>query len=167
MSSRILRRGLFTDKLIDLLTDDNDYLLAGATATNVLLGDGSPPEAGGWTGDQAGKGQFKPYVVLSTGPGRHNLPEPLSRGKDSSWALTYQLRGVGANRQQADYACDVARPIFSNLAKQAFLVGVGNAPWHILKSEYTALGPVTRNDATDPPLWECVDSLEIWLDLGP
>jgi hypothetical protein len=154
----ILRRGLFTDLLIDHVTP-----LMPAT---VLLGDGLAPEAGGWTGQEAGSGAFKPYVVLTTGAGRKNLTEPL-RGQDTSWRLSYTVRGVGANRQQADFACDAARPIFSGLQHFSALVGVGNAPWHVLKSEYVALGDVRRNDATDPPLFECVDSLEIWLDLGP
>lgn len=155
----IFRRGLFTDLLLDRVAAD-------FAATPVLLGDGEAPGAGGWTGQQAGKGSFKPYVTLTTGVSRSNLT-PALRGQDRSWKLTYTLKGVGGNRQQADFAADTARVIFSNLAKEVFLVGQGNAAWHILKGEYASLGDVRRNDATDPPVWECVDNLEIWLDLGP
>ena len=159
MSGQILRRGLFTDNLLA-------YVATNFAATPILLGDGEAPGTAGWVGQQPGVGAFLPYVILSTGPANHNFTESL-RGKDTSWRLTYGLRGVGANRQQADYACDVARPIMSNLQHFTTPVGVANRVYKVTKSEYSSLGSLNRNDNTDPPLWDCVDSLEIWLDLGP
>lgn len=158
--TNIFRRGLFTDLLYaELVTRLGNAPLA-------LLGDGEAPTAGGWSGQQAGAGNFVPYVVLATSGTAENFADPL-RGQDKSWRLTYTLRGVGANRQQADFAADQLTVPASTLTTKTFPVGVNNALWKVLKSKYTSLGSVNRNDATDPPLWERVDTLEIWLDLGP
>ena len=159
-ASVIFKRGLFTDLLLARVAT------AFGTAS-VLVGDGEAPGGGGWSGQQAGSGTFVPYVALISGTATKNLTDPLGRRKDSSWSLNYSVRGAGGNRQQADFACDAASKIFSDLAKQQFACGVGNVLWHVLKAEYTSLGGITPNNATDPPLWERVDGLEIWLDLGP
>lgn len=157
--NHILRRGKFTD-----------LLLAGVAskfaATPVLLGDGEAPQGGGWSGQQAGSGNFVPYAILQTGTAVKNLQEPL-RGRDTSWRLGYRVKAAGANRQQADFALDTARLIFSDLAHGVYACGVGAEVWKVLKSEYTQLGEVNPNNATDPATWEATDSLEIWLDLGP
>ena len=156
--NRILQRGLFTDQLLAYVTPK--------MPSTVLLGDSEAPTAGGWSGDQAGSGTFKPYVSLHTGPATKNLQEPI-RGKDGSWRLSYSIKGAGANRQQADFALDNARAVFSVLATQTFACGVGGAVWKVLKSDYVRLGEITLNNATDPPTYEGTDELEIWLDLGP
>lgn len=157
--TNVLRRGLLTDLLLD-------HLAPLFAVTPVLLGDGIAPKDGGWTGQEAGKGNFRSYVILSTAAGGPNFTEPL-RGNDTSWKLTYNVRGVGGNRQQADYACDVARPLFSDLGRLSFPVGKADQMWKITRSRYVGLGAVQRNDSVDPPIWECMDTLEVWVDLGP
>lgn len=158
MTTHIFRRGRLTDLLLTYVTP--------LLPAPVLIGDNIAPREGGWTGDQAGKGSFTPYVVLSSMATNINFADPL-RGQDTSWRLTYQVRGVGGDRQQADYACDVIAPLLSELNGQTYAVGIDNALFKILKSKYTTLGEVRRNDATEPPTWERTDALEIMLDLGP
>jgi hypothetical protein len=149
-----LRRGRFTDSLLLQLRDK--------MPDPVLVGDGEAPEGAGWTGQQPGQGTYVPWVSLHTGPGAPNLQEPLGRRLASSWRLTYFVKASGGNRSQCDFAQDAARQILSAL--HGLTVSDGTAGWKVQKSNYVTLGPIDRNDATDPPTFESTDTMEIWLE---
>lgn len=148
----IFSRGVLTDYLLDRLDTNLD--------PRIEVGDGIAPEAGGWTGGQPGEGDFKPYVVLSTGPATKKVQETLGL-QSTSWAATYSLRHVGALRQQADWCADMVRRELNDLKVKAIDLG---GPWRILRTEYMSLGPITRNDSTDPAYWELTDSVSLWLE---
>jgi hypothetical protein len=153
--TRIFLRGPLTDWLLDYL---EDRLAASDSA--LLLGDGIAPVEGGWTGGQPGKGEFRAYLVVSTGVVRHRDNDPLAGG-DSSWLASYGLRGVGGSRQQADWAADQGREAL-NAARNIDLDLGG--PWRMQQARYESLGGVSRNDNTDPPYWEVSDTVALWMD---
>jgi hypothetical protein len=150
----LLDRGVFTEQL-------HTYLVQ-HTPVPVLWGLGEAPVAGGWTGDEPGKGSFVPYCVLRIGPGVPNMVDALARRSGQSWRLTYLIATAGADMMQAEYSAQKGRMILAGLHQ--FVVNDGTHDWKILKSEYAQLGAVVRNDATDPPTYEGVDTLEIWVE---
>lgn len=152
--SHILRRGKFTDVLLDYVRMH--------LASPVQLGDNEQPSAGGWTGEQPGTGQYTPWVSITTGPSTPNLTETLARRTGSSWRLVYFVRAAGGNRPQADYAADQARALLSAL--HHMVINDGHQNWKVQKTAYVTLGAIERNDATDPPTFELADTLEVWVE---
>lgn len=152
----IFSRGPLTDALLDHLEST-----LSVEGVNLLVGDGFAPVQGGWTGGQPGAGSFKAYVVVGTGPATHNNRDPLS-DPNSSWLANYTIRGVGGSRQQCDWAADKSRQAIIKFRPKGLNLGADG--WHVLQSLYTGLGPVTRNDAADPPYWEVTDNVSLWME---
>lgn len=154
MSNEIFSRGLLTDALLDYLESE--------TSNGLLVGDGMAPLDGGWTGGEPGKGDFVPYVVLSTGPAQKQSRDPLGGMENSSWLATYTTKHVGALRQQTDWAADQVRKAMVKF-RPAHIDLDGD--WAIVQTTYPQLGAISRNDAVDPPYWELVDNLSVWLEV--
>lgn len=151
--SAILARGSLTD---DMLL----YLTTQLADKDILVGDGHAPADGGWTGGQPGEGSFQPYVVLATGPAQKQSRDPLATD-DTSWLATYTVKSVGALRSQTDWTADQARKVLADFRfKHINLDG----DWAIRQTTFPRLGGVDRNDATDPPTWEQVDQVSVWLE---
>lgn len=145
-------RLVVTDGLIE-------HLEQALEPAGVLVGDGVAPVAGGWVGGQPSRGDFVPYLVVATMPATPNQRDPVGR-VNSSWLASYNLRTVGGSRQQVEWTADRARA----------LVGTFMLPrneingWGLQQAVYATLGAVMRNDSTDPPYWECNDSVALWLE---
>lgn len=158
-----MHRGLITDWLIDQL--ENALSLSGPAAS-IKVGDGEAPDTGGWTLEQPGEGAFVPYVVVTALNGSQGPFQDPVFNQDTSWQLPYSMRCVGGSRQQADWCADQQRELMMKLQRSR----VGEQPgmvWKLTRVRYTQIGGMTRNDATDPPLWECTDVVSLWIDLGP
>ena len=153
-----IHRGKFTDNLITYLS-----LTLGEGDTPVLVGDSEAPEAGGWTGQQATKGVFVPYVTVKTGQaGPNPLGQSIGGRLGAGWRLSYPISWTGANRSQAEYAADQLRGLVGSL--HGFVVNDGVRDWKINKSEVVQMGEARRNDRLDPPGYEGTDLVEIWVD---
>lgn len=159
---RVYTRGPLTDTLLD-------YFTAGLTAATLDLGvgDGIAPPDRGWQGGQPGVGPYKPYTVLSALAATPNL-QPAMRGDTSSWQQPYSLLCVGGSRQQADWASDSLRILLSRFARpagstQPRRLTLGDV-WEVVRVSYTSLGGPSRNDQTDPPIWQATDAFVLWLE---
>lgn len=148
--SAVFTRGFLTDQLNDMLESS----LAG----KVLVGDGIAPLEGGWSEGQPGEGEFRTYITINAGPARANNKSPLGMSNDS-WLVDYSVRAVGGNRQQADWAADRFRE-----ALVVFPSNYGDPNWRVIKRQFVALGAAARNDQVDPPYWELVDSVGLWVE---
>lgn len=150
----IFSRGPLTDAILDHLEAALD------TALGILVGDGIAPVGGGWSGGQPGEGDFVPYVVLSTMPASKGFTDPVPGG-DTSWRAGYSLRCVGALRSQCDWVADKSRQAMVLYKPKTIDL---DGDWRVLKTSYDTLGAVTRNDSTDPPYWELLDTATLWLE---
>lgn len=150
---RIFSRGVLTDQMLD-------YLGSRLEDTGVLVGDGIAPKEGGWTGGEPGKGDFVPYVVLSTGPAQKQSRDPLAQD-NTSWLATYTTRHVGALRQQTDWCADKVREALVEFHPKTIHL---DSKWRVLQTTYPRLGAITRNDTTDPAYWELQDDVSVWLE---
>lgn len=149
----VFHRGPLTDAILDHL----ETVLAD---TMIEVGDGIAPAEGGWTGGQPGEGNFVPYVVLSTLQATKGFQDPVPGG-DQSWRAAYSLRCVGAMRQHADWVGDMSRDAMKAFKPKVIDLG---GSWRVMKTSYETLGPVTRNDSSDPPYWELLDTATLWLE---
>ena len=153
MSSQIFSRGVLTDAILD-------YLGTALDDTGILIGDGIAPKQGGWSGGEPGVGDFVPYVVLTTGPAQKQARDPLAR-ENTSWLATYTTRHVGALRQQTDWCADKVREALVEYRPKLLHL---DSKWSVVQTTYPSLGPITRNDTTDPAYWELVDNVSVWLE---
>lgn len=149
----VFSRGPLTDAILDFLT-------AALQPHGILVGDGIAPNDGGWTGGQPGEGNFRSYVVVSTLQASKGFQDPVPGG-DTSWRASYGLRSVGALRHQSDWTADKARQAMKDYKPKHIDL---DGDWRVLKTSFETLGPVTRNDTSDPAYWELLDTATIWLE---
>jgi hypothetical protein len=149
VSNELPHRGLLTDSLLEHLETEMGQL-------DMLVGDHLAPEEAGWTGGQPQRGHYRSYVTVRTGEG---IPRErdTAAATHSSWTLTYTLLSVGAVREQCDYTADMVR-------RACLSFETAPEGWRIVHVGFTRLGAVNRNDSTDPPTYECTDSVQVWLD---
>ena len=154
----IFSRGVLTDDLLE-------HLERVSAADIMLIGDGYAPEDGGWSDGQPGRGKFVPYAIVSTGQGSPGQREPLG-AKDASWVQAYSLRYVGGSRQQTDWAADRGRVLLDTYAPRNLPLSPTKS-WRVQQVQFTSLGAISRNDTVEPPYWECVDAVNVWLEREP
>lgn len=150
-------RGRLTDALLTYLTSTLEL-----TDRPVLVGDAQAPDAGGWPEQGAGQlGDYAPYVTVHT---ELALPRDPSTAASAhaSWAMGYRLRSFGAVRAQADWAADQVRAAMLGFTGRT--LQLGPARWQVTAVLFNQLGAVVPNRATDPPTWQVVDAVGIWLD---
>ena len=142
------------------LTDHVITALVGLLEPTVLVGDHLPPEGGGWPEGQPGTGSFKPYVVISVGPGQPGIPGGPPDDEDV-WRLTYSAAANGTPRTMADAVSDRVRDYFESLGGAT--VTLGSVDWRILRVRTKSLGGIQLNRSVDPPWLEVVDQMELTL----
>jgi hypothetical protein len=128
-----------------------DAILAVLDDAGLTVGDGMQPDGSGWQ-EPRGVASFVPYAVLHNIGGRADGPidDP------SADALsTYQVTGVGATREQAEWVADTAR--------QALL-----PPGAIESDDCTVqlvtvdrFGGCRRDDTVEPVVWMTSDRFDI------
>lgn len=151
MANNLMDRGKLTDAFVA-------HMKATVPTAIALVGDGAEEPAAGWPGGNVNQGLYVASVVVSTGDAT-----PFSRdginSRHTSWQASYGLRSIGAARQQADAVADVARA--AAIAFSASTADIGG--FTIMDVVFTRLAPVTRNDSTDPPIWQLDDNLTIFV----
>jgi hypothetical protein len=125
----------------------------------VLVGRGTAPQAGGWTGGQPSAGTFVPYVVVKAQTAAVRQVEGIGR-QLMSWSCNYRLSYTGAKESSCDDAADLGRAAIFTLAGPLTLGGV---VWTLQKVDIARLGGTTRNDSTDPASWDVSDDVSLWL----
>lgn len=162
MTQRIYSRGPLTDGLLE-------YLAGGLGSTAIVLGDGAAPQDAGWTGGQAGVGQYRAYAVFNAGTATPNLNATV-QGRTTSWKQPYTVDCYGGSRQQVDWVSDMLKPLIDVYALASPPPGHRvldlDAPWKVVLSNYTSLGGPSRNDQVDPPIWRASDAFVLWLEHG-
>lgn len=117
-----------------------DAVAAAAADVDILVGRGQAPAAGGWQGE-AGKSKFQTYVVLYPTPGMYDADlVPLEY-----FDFTCQFTCVASRQQDAETLADLVKATFVN---QVLAVD-GRASY---RGQLEVDRPVTRDDATAPPL---------------
>lgn len=139
------------------LTDVLLAFLAGLDTT-VAVGDGIKPKGAGWSGGQAGKGVFAPYVVLDLSAATSGSTDDL-RDTQGDWRQTATISGFGGSRAQASFATDTVRAGLGD----AYMLKSVITGWNLVDTTYVSLGGPVRDDATDPPTWRVVDSVVLRL----
>lgn len=134
-----------------------------ATATQLPVGDGEKPVAGGWQGQPNTTGSnFIPYNVLqassaTTSMGSFGHPQCI-------WQLPYFVYSFGVRRNQCEAIADRARDSLSTMTHQNY--SLGSHPWTVMQIRVDSIGGVTRYDQFDPPYWGQVDTLTVWISEG-
>jgi hypothetical protein len=150
MSNEVIKRSELTKAVYDHLSQ------------NVLIGRGSAPRDGGWTGGQPGAGNFTPYVVLKTGralspgPGQ---PERLAVGR-TSWVCNYVLSYHNTMESNVDDYADTIRDFILELPKTYTLDGVD---WHLQRVSIEVMGETRSDNSTSPTHWSLADDVSLHL----
>jgi hypothetical protein len=139
--------GAMTEMVIPLLASD------GVTA-DLMVGDGVAPNDAGWTTGTPNTGGFVPYTVLGF-DGATPVNPDLAKA-DPEWSTRWSMRHYGATRPQADWVALAARRRILGVLQLPF--GVED-PFRTIGITWNSLGPMQRNDTTDPPYWSASDSL--------
>lgn len=136
------------------------HLVNALMDTEVIVGRGSAPPEGGWSGGQPGSGVFKPYVVVKTRPAVPWLVEGLGRQRQKdSWKCAYQFTTFHRLESKTDDAADTVR---AAIATFPLAFELGGVDWTIQKIDFGALGATSKNDSTDPAYWEVTDDVSLW-----
>lgn len=156
-------RGYITDRLIAYLEETLAAVEVAGEPRPILVGDGKAPTKGGWTkAGEPGRGDFRAYVTVATGPASPRDPDPLGSAH-SSWILGYRLRAFGLDRVQADWAADQTRAAVVGLTHA--VITAGDDTWKVSAVRYNQLGPVTPfRGQLDPPPWQVSDDVGLWVD---
>lgn len=156
--SIIFNRGELTDWLLaNLGADDNGIFELANTVnldTQVLLGDGIAPPAGGWPSGEPNPAEdsFVPYAVLATGVAVPSPGTPIGSAEADSWECNYTLDAFGGLRQQADWVADLVRVAWDDQPIGTLEFGSGRN-WHVGSYRVTQMGAAVRDDKISPPLW--------------
>jgi hypothetical protein len=144
----VLDTGVLTDHVLDTFE---------AQVTDVLVGDGIAPEAGGWSKGQPDVDVFVPYAVLAFGGAAPRVSQEMTLGKATeTWLASYQVRYHGGSRAQVDWTATKIRAAVESLLKSSFGVE-GSVVW----IQWQSLGGVSRNDAVNPPIWTASDNFTL------
>lgn len=154
MTTILPARGVLTDAFLDHLETELAQL-------DIGVGDHVAPEEAGWSHSQPQLGHFVSYTTVRTGAASPRDRDTVN-SLHGSWSCTYQLRHVGAVREQADYTADMSRRAALTFAGRRLTLG--DRDWSVTEVRFNGLGGIDRNDSTDPPTYECGDTVEIWLD---
>jgi hypothetical protein len=147
----MMDHGALTDLLLAHLVAE-----LGSTSTDPGVGDGEKPPECGWLDGQPGFDAFRPYVVLVSAGA---VPRALGiDGPLPTWAVNWSLRSFGGSRAQCDQMATAARQAVAGFTHTKF----GDVPrWVVAGTEWPALGPVTRVDATKPAFWQVFDTVTL------
>jgi hypothetical protein len=150
-------RGRITDALVEHMKTAADLVTAG-----ILVGDGVAPDEAGWPKGQANVDAFVASTTVETLQAVPNSKDTI-HGRHSSWIANYGLRTWGGVRTQADNAADKARAAALGFRATTAL-DLQDMPWKITEVMFAQLAPVNPVKGTDPPLWEVIDIVQIWLE---
>lgn len=151
-------RGRVTDMLLSNLTTALD-------ASSILVGDNLAPPTAAWTGGEPGKGDFIPYVVLTTAPAIRNSSSVLGSDDTDDWSAQYKLASYGGLRDQVDWVADQARRAWYQLPRGrqdvGWLIDDARESWKIYDYSIASLGGIDRVDQSNPPTWQLIDSVAL------
>lgn len=135
-------------------------LLATLREGGSLVGDGIAPEGGGWLSGQPNVSAFHPYGVLAFTGGMP--PDTTFRYSEQvrSWELSWRLGAYGGSRAQCDRVAGVLRGSLEGVLGLVF----GDPAYRVTGLSWRSLGPMTRNDSIDPPMWSVLDSFSVRCD---
>lgn len=145
--------------LTDLLLAHTTTALSGY-GSGIPVGDGIVPAGAGWIGEPNDPtSHFQPYVVVLPGPA-NNSSGPVGVSQ-ADWKLAYLLASYSVSRQAVEWQADRARDVWADLAKSQ--IDLQGQAYGVQQVRVESIGQVTRNDTTDPPYWEQIDGLTIWI----
>lgn len=138
-----------------------DHLVTALEPSGVLVGRGSAPKDGGWSGGQPGQGTFTPYVVVKARVATPRIPDPVGRSR-ISWQCAYVLTYTGYRESACDESADLGRAAVVTLSQDSPLT-LGGVKWMLEKVDVPRLGATGRNDSTNPPFWDVSDDVSLWV----
>lgn len=125
-------------------------MLSRLEASNLLVGDGRRPDGGGWQ-DAPGQSEFVPYLVLYGLQHERQGPDSSIADRNTAPVLRYQVTAVGADRDQAETASDLA-------ARQLLNGAPLDIPgWSTVLLVHEFAMPADRDEEVNPPLFQVVD----------
>jgi len=136
----------------------SQVVMALAEESNQLVGDGIAPDGGGWLSGQPNVSAFVPYgVVVFTGA---TLSDPALRYAEQirSWETGWRLSSFGGSREQCDWVAALVRNALDDCIGQEF------GAYRVTMAQWRSLGPMTRNDSVDPPMWSVSDTFTLRCD---
>lgn len=131
-----------------------DFLITTLEGESLIVGDGVAPRNGGWESGQPNVGKFVPYVVVMAGSVQ-GVDRNVARGYTKDWMAAFSLRTFSATRRTTDALAFAAREALEDCTP--FVFG-GFKAIHVSVS---TIGALQRSDASDPPLWQEFDSVEV------
>ena len=131
-----------------------DFLITTLESHDIIVGDGVAPKDGGWESGQPNVGRFVPYVVVMGGS-VEGIDRNVARGSTKDWRASYSLRIFSATRRTTDALAFAAREALEDCTP--FIFGSFKA----IHVSVSTIGALQRNDASDPPLWQEFDSVEV------
>lgn len=144
--------------MIDIGALTAQVVMALASESRQLVGDGIAPAGGGWLSGQPNVSAFVPYgVVLFQGA---SLPDPALRYSQQirSWETQWRVSSYGGSRVQCDWVATLMREGVDDCIGQEF------GGYRVSTAMWRSLGPMNRSDAVDPPMWNVSDSFTLRCD---
>jgi hypothetical protein len=135
------------------------YLVPALAANTISVGRGMAPPDVGWAGGQPGVSTFIGYTVVMTGKAVLLEKESLGRPR-MSWRCDYKLNSCGGNESHADDVADFVRTAMTGLPESFTLRDV---LWSRQKTDFVELGATAYSTAVDPPFWNVIDAVSVWL----
>lgn len=127
-------------------------------SSGQLVGDGVAPEGGGWLSGQPNVSAFVPYSVVAFQGATLSDPALRYAEQTRSWTTTWRMSSYGGAREQCDWMATLARQAVDKIIKQAA------GGYEVTMVMWGSLGPMTRNDAIDPPMWAVSDTFSLRCD---
>ena len=140
--------GLLTSRILAALSQESGQ----------LVGDGIAPHGGGWLSGQPNVSAFVPYGVLVFQGAV--VPDPALRYVDQirAWETTWRVSSYGGAREQCDWVARLMRNGVNDCLGQVF------GQYRVSAARWRSLGPMTRSDQVEPPMWSVSDTFILRCD---
>jgi hypothetical protein len=135
-----------------------NVVVATLSKSGQRIGDGIAPHGVGWLSGQPNVSAFIPYSVVMFQGGQLADTAWSYSEQVRSWSTSWRMSSYGGSREQCDWMAAAARDEVPHCIGQKFYgYRVGMASWG-------SLGPMTRNDSVDPPMWSVTDMFTLRCD---
>ena len=137
--------------MIDIGQLTTQVVAALSESSGQRIGDGIAPQGVGWLSGQPNVSAFIPYSVVVFQGGQPAETAWSYSEQVRAWTTSWRVSSYGGSREQCDWMATAARDgVFPCIGRLFGAYRVSMASWG-------SLGPMTRNDSVDPPMWSVTD----------